>query len=267
MRTTSPRPALAVLTAAACFAASAPADAVFAGDGAALTVRFLYDGEPPEPEPVEVNKDEAVCGTHGLVENSLRVDPQTRGVANVVVWLDPRTSGRTPEVDPPPEEPVVLDNEGCRFVPHVTLLRAGRPLKITNGDPVAHQATVFLNRNLPFNDSVAAGGDPVVRTLEKAELLPVPVTCPIHPWMRGYLFVQDHPFMAVSGADGSLTIDDLPAGDWKFRVWHERAGFLKAEDVAGDPPAGWESATLSLTVPADGALKLGDVRLKPAAFE
>ena len=239
--------------------------------GGTLTGRILYGGDPPAPEPVEVNKDAAVCGDAGLVDRSLVVGEAKdggRGVANVVVWLDPRASGREPPVpksaDPPP---VTLDNAGCRFEPHVVLLRTGQELRIANSDPVAHQATAYLSRNIPFNESVPAGGDPVVQTLEKPELVPVPVLCPIHPWMKGYLFVQAHPYAAVTDADGRFKIAGLPPGEWSFRVWQERAGFLKSDELTGAAPAGWDGAALKLTVEPGGTADLGDVTVKPAAFE
>ena len=242
--------------------------------GGTLTGRILYGGDPPAPEPVEVNKDAAVCGDAGLVDRSLVVGEAAggkdggRGVANVVVWLDPRASGREPPVaesaDPPP---VTLDNAGCRFEPHVVLLRTGQELRIANSDPVAHQATAYLSRNIPFNESVPAGGDPVIQTLEKPELVPVPVLCPIHPWMKGFLFVQAHPYAAVTGPDGRFRITGLPPGEWSFRVWQERAGFLNSDELTGAAPAGWDGATLKLTVEAGGTADLGDVTVKPAAFE
>jgi hypothetical protein len=188
-------------------------------------------------------------------------------LANVVVWLDARSSGREPAAPAAPAAAVTLDNVDCRFAPHIVLLRTGQPLRVTNSDPVAHQATAFLNRNLPFNESVPAGGDPIEKVLEKPELLPAPVTCPIHPWMKAHLFVQSHPFMAVTGADGRFEITSLPAGEWTFRLWQERAGFLQEEDVEGDAPAGWEGRTLTVTLPERGTVDLGEVTAAPAAFE
>ncbi|MFH5805910.1 methylamine utilization protein [Alienimonas sp. DA493] len=236
--------------------------------GGVLKGRLLFGGPAPEPGRVEVNKDVDVCGPLQLVDDTLLV-AEDGGLANAVIWLDVRSSGRAPAAPATAAEPepVVLDNVECRFEPHVVLLRTGQTLKITNSDPIAHQATAFLNRNIPFNESVPAGASPVERTLEKPELLPLPVTCPIHPWMKAHLFVLDHPYMAATGPDGRFAIEGLPPGEWTFRVWHERAGFLKSEEVQGEAPAGWDGSTLTVTVAEDGTVDLGDVRLQPAAFE
>ncbi|WP_207622193.1 cupredoxin domain-containing protein [Alienimonas californiensis] len=236
--------------------------------GGALRGRLLFGGPPPQPERVEVNKDVDVCGPLQLEDDTLLV-AEDGGLANAVIWLDVRSSGREPAASALEKgaEAVVLDNVDCRFEPHVVLLRTGQTLKITNSDPIAHQATAFLNRNIPFNESVPAGSPPVERTLEKPELLPLPVTCPIHPWMKAHLFVLDHPYMTATGPDGRFAIRGLPPGEWTFRLWHEKAGFLKGEEVQGDAPAGWDGAKLTVTVTEGGTVDLGEVKLQPAAFE
>jgi hypothetical protein len=59
--------------------------------------------------------------------------------------------------------------------------------------------------------------------------LPLKVTCDIHSWMNAYWVVTDHPYAAVSDADGKFKIENLPAGEHTFRVWHERQGYLNRE--------------------------------------
>ena len=233
----------------------------------ALTGRILYGGEAPAPAAIAVNKDEAVCGDRGLTDRSLVVG-EGGGIKDLVVWLDVRSSGREPAAgDAKDLPPVVLDNVGCRFEPHVALLRTGQELKIVNSDPIAHQATVFLNRNIPFNESVPAGGDPVTKELEQGEIVPVPVTCPIHPWMKAHLLVQPHRFMAATDEAGRFRIEGLPPGEWTFRLWQERTGFLDSKELKSDPPPGWDGAKLTVTIPEGGAVDLGEVTAQPAAFE
>ena len=245
----------------------AAADPAAPAAGGTLTGRILLGGDAPAAAPIEVNKDVAVCGDRGLTDRSLVVG-EDGGIRDVVVWLDVRASGREPEPtgedDPPP---VVLDNVGCRFEPHVVLLRTGQELTITNSDPIPHQATAFLNRNIPFNESVPAGGAPVAKELGKGELVPVPVTCPIHPWMKAHLLVQPHRYMAKTDAAGRFSIAGLPPGEWTFRLWQERTGFLDSKELASPPPPGWDGAKLTVTIPGSGALDLGDVTADPAAFE
>ena len=108
-----------------------------AGDPAAGTLRgrILFGGDPPVPAAVAVNKDEAVCGDRGLTDRSLVVGDagggEYGGIADVVVWLDVRASGRDLPDDGDDETlpPAVLDNVGCRFEPHVVLLRTGQRIE------------------------------------------------------------------------------------------------------------------------------------------
>ena len=261
-----------------CALALAPAAGPDDGGAAILAGRVLYGGPAPEPALVAVNKDEAVCGDRGLVDRSLVVgegdanggEEGGGGLANVVVWLDLRASGRDlPDGFGGDENPpaATLDNVGCRFEPHVVLLRTGQELRVVNSDPVAHQATAFLNKNLPFNESVPAGGAAVSRRLAEPEIVPCPVTCPIHPWMKAHLLVQPHAYMAVTGPDGRFEISGLPPGEWAFRVWHEKTGFLKSDELLGDPPAGWDGSTLTVALAAGETADLPPVTADPAAFE
>ena len=233
-----------------------------------LRGRILFGGDPPPPAAVAVNKDEAVCGDRGLTDRSLVVG-EDRGIADVVVWLDLRASGRDLPDDAggDPLPPAVLDNVGCRFEPHVVLLRTGQALKVVNSDPIAHQAAAFLNKNLPFNESVPAGGAPVEKRLAEAEVVPCPVACPIHPWMKAHLLVQPHGYMAKTDPSGRFEIEGLPPGEWTFRVWQERTGFLKSDELKSAPPAGWDGSTLTVTVAAGETADLGDAVADPAAFE
>ena len=229
-----------------------------------LTGRFVYAGTPPTVPLLEVYRDEAFCGTHGLTDETLVVGPEG-GVRNVIVWLDVKASGRTPTFDAQPPAPAVLDNAGCRFEPRVVLLQTEQELRITNSDPVAHNAAASLNRNLPFNVLVEPQGAPVTQTLAEPERLPVPIACSIHPWMQAWLLVQDHPYMAVSDADGRFTIEKLPPGEWTFVAWQEQAGYLQQVEHSGTPQT-WTKGRFTVTVPASGGIDLGTVRLAAELF-
>ena len=243
--------------------------------GGRLTGQFLYNGTPPAREPLELNKDVEFCGGHHLRDDSLVVGPDG-GIRHVIVWLDTKASGRTPpgssevpgtNATPAPVKlaPVTLDNRGCRFEPHVVLLQTGQPLVIKNSDPIAHNTAAFLNKNLPFNVATPPQGEPVSQTLDQPERLPVQIACPIHPWMRAWLLVQDHPYMAVSDTQGRFTIDNLPPGEWTFVAWHERAGYL-SHITRGDTSTAWEKGRFTVTIPEAGATDLGPVRVASQTF-
>jgi hypothetical protein len=240
---------------------------------ASLSIRFLYDGEPPVPEKLELNKDQEFCGKHNPVSERLLVDPKTRGLANVVVWVDTKASGRTPESPPADKQagakkpkPPRMDNANCRFEPHVAVMQAGQELHLGNKDPVAHAMLFYAFVNTPVNRTLAANAakDDVVTTFEKPEPLPIKVACPIHSWMLGWLVVQDHPFVGVTDKEGRLRIDGLPPGEWTFRVWHEAGGYVQKATRDGRAEQ-WNKGQLTVTV-EPGENSLGDVQLAPELF-
>ena len=226
---------------------------------------FLWAGTISQPQPLVIERDAEICGNHNLTDESLLVNEKNRGVRNVVIWLDSRSSVPIhPQLAALPA-PVKLDNRGCRFEPRVSVLRTGGVLQLVNSDPVAHNAAVYLKRSTPFND-VIPQGMPLERTLKKAEQLPARVDCSIHPWMKAWLLVLDHPYAAVSDADGRFELPRLPAGEWTFRVWQERVGFLKQLQRSGSAEV-LDRGQLKLVIPADGELDAGELALSAESLK
>ncbi len=211
-----------------------------AGGGAAVAVqeakkrtgwgtlkgRFVFDGPAPMPAALAVNKDLEVCGQHKLYDESLVVGSDG-GLANVVLWLKANKLAADdihPDYAAEEKAERLLDNKDCRFEPHVLPLRVGQTLLIKNSDAVGHNTNAALTNNSPFNDLVPANAE-VPKTLGNYETEPKTVTCNIHPWMKGFVVVQPHPYMAVSAKDGTFEIKNLPAGvPLELQLWHESAG-------------------------------------------
>ncbi|MFM7036803.1 MAG: carboxypeptidase regulatory-like domain-containing protein [Planctomycetaceae bacterium] len=250
---------LMLLSCLALFQISVASPATAQDNWGQLSGQFLWMGTIPEPKPLVIERDAEICGGHGLSDESLLVNPKTRGVRNVVIWLESRVSVPVhPDYSSKPAV-VKLDNKGCRFEPRVTVMQTGGVLTLANSDPVAHNAAVYLKRSTPFND-VIPQEMPIERTLRKAELLPARIDCSIHPWMKAWLLVLDHPYAAVTDADGRFRMPRLPAGEWTFRLWQERPGYLKQLQRNGAPEL-LDRGQLKLTIPADGTLELGELGL------
>ena len=158
-----------------------------------------------------------------------------------------------------------MDNHNCRFTPRMMAVRTGQVFEFKNSDPIAHNAAVYARRNSPFSEIIAIN-QPLQKKFAKFETLPVRVDCSIHPWMKAWLVVSEHPYVAVSSEDGSFEIADIPAGEWKFRFWHERPGYLKTL-VKGDQPAPLEKGIWVINVTADRTLDLGELIAPAEQFQ
>jgi plastocyanin len=122
-----------------------------------------------------------------------------------------------------PSEPVVLDQKGCRYIPHTLGIMAGQPLKITNTDTADHNIHDMPSKNPPFNESQMPTDQPITKKFATPEMM-IPVQCNQHPWMRAYINVMTNPYFAVSAADGSFAIKDLPPGEYTIAAVHEKFG-------------------------------------------
>jgi plastocyanin len=118
---------------------------------------------------------------------------------------------------------VVLDQRGCRFVPHVLGMQTSQTLEVLNSDPTTHNVHKTPKMNPDWNQSQPAGSGPLVSSFTHSEVM-VPIKCNQHPWMKAYVGVLSHPFFAVSDRDGSFRIEGLPPGDYTLAAWHEEFG-------------------------------------------
>ncbi len=231
-----------------------------------LKGRFIYDGDPPQQEKLNVTKDVEVCTKDHPLNESLVVGPDG-GLANVVVYIRP-ARGKAIKIHPDYKtdaaDKVELNNLHCRFAGHITLLQTDQTLVIGNEDPVGHntKADFFKASSYSFNQQIPAGGSYEVQ-ISRAEGRPVPVQCNIHPWMIGYLLVRDDPYMAVSAEDGTFTIKNIPVGEHEFQFWQEKSGYLKDVSFQGGKTDRRGRADLKIS---SGDNDLGDLSVSPKLF-
>lgn len=182
--------------------------------------KFKFKGTPPTP--VQLNANDPICGNPKLSSEELVVGADG-GIANVVVFVRSKDVKVHPDVAAAAKKPVVLDNKGLRFEPHVVAVQTGQDLEIQNSDKCGHNSNVTPLKNDPSNNLIPAGGRSTLKFTAE-ESVPVPVACNVHPWMKAYMVFRKDGYVAVSAADGSFTIPDLPAGEpLEFQVWHERS--------------------------------------------
>lgn len=182
------------------------------------TVR--YDGELPELRPLNMDADPACAAKHteAVYPEVLEVDDRA-GLANVLVYV---TNG-LPEGPYPLAEPPVIDQNGCRYTPHVAGIVVGQDLKVLNSDELLHNVHSLSEVNRPFNRAMPAAIKQATFSFTDEEPA-FRIKCDVHPWMSTYLGVFNHPYFAVTGPDGSFEIAGLPAGTYTVEAWHERLG-------------------------------------------
>jgi len=240
-------------------------DAASAQAWGTLRGRFVYDGKPPVRQKCTITKDTEVCTAHHPLVEDLIVDGKG-GVANIGVWLLTEDVAVHPSYAETAKATVTLDNKHCRFEPHFAAIRVGQTLRLMNSDPVTHNVNGgSFRKNAPFNDNL-----PPKATVDKVftaeERLGVPLSCGSHGWMKSYVLVKATPYVAISKADGTFEIANLPAGaELEFKTWHAPSGYISEPSVGGKAKE-WSRGQFTITI-AEGDNDMGDILLSPAELE
>ena len=204
-----------------------------------LKGRVTYDGEAPTSKVLfdkgKAAKDPDICAKDApLLSERLIVDSSTKGVKNVLVFLTKPTKISDEAKKAAAAAHVVFDQTKCVFEPHVLAVMVNTPISLKSSDSVNHNINAKLKAGA-FNKLLAAKAEEKFTPIG-AERLPAEVTCDIHPWMKAWWMVFDHPYFAVTDEKGEFEIKNVPAGTQKVVVWQEaldKRGFITAP--SGDP--------------------------------
>ena len=209
--------------------------------------RTLYDGEPPVPEPIDCSADPQCAQLYRkepLTREVLLVDKQHR-LQNVFVSV---VNGLPKDRKwPVPEKPVVLDQKGCLYIPHVFAVRAGQPLEIINSSKIHEVPHGRPKINPEFSFSLPKRG--MKKTLVLTEPEAFKIKCDVHPWETAWCHVMSHPFHSVSDAEGRFMIGGLAPGEYQLEFRHEHWTMV--------------TQTMTIRVDADKPLRLDDVKFTP----
>jgi hypothetical protein len=180
-----------------------------------------FQGNKPPARPIDMSEDPAcVAAHHGKpIDESLLVSSRG-GLANAFIYLKSGLGDKRFET---PSTPVTIDQAGCWFHPRVLGIQTSQTLSVVNSDPVTHNIHPMAEINREWNHSQGAGDTPLARRFTKPEVM-IRVKCNIHSWMHAFIGVVDNPYFAVSNADGTFKIGNLPAGTYTFGVWQENLG-------------------------------------------
>ena len=181
--------------------------------------RVKFIGKGPKAKRIRMDADPVCAASHQVAAKaeSFIVDAEGN-LANVIVYLKGvKYSGKTPSNE------VIIDQKGCVYSPHVLGVQAGQPVKILNSDATMHNIHGLPKVNKEFNFGMPKSLKEKSVIFNKAEDVFV-IKCDVHPWMKSYTQVFDHPYFAVSGNDGSFSISNVPDGTYEAVAWQERLG-------------------------------------------
>lgn len=185
-----------------------------------VTGRIVYEGTAPTPRVVRMTSDPLCMAEGQTVLSEVLVVGPDNGLQNVFVYLK---DGLGDYAYPVPTTPVVLDQQGCRYLPHVFGVQVGQPVEIVNSDSTFHNVHAIPKVNREFNFGQHTQGARTTRIFDQPEVM-VPFRCDVHGWMNSYAGVLPHPFFTVSQADGTFEIAGLPEGTYTIEAWHEQLG-------------------------------------------
>ncbi len=201
------------------------------------------DGEAPEMTVIQMAADPNCARLHSSeVTNEFVVVGDGGTLANVFVYIKSGLEGDFP----PPSEPVMLDQNGCLYLPHVMGIQVGQTLIVRNSDETLHNIHAMPKNNKEFNIGQPIQGLETENVFDNVEIM-VPFKCDVHKWMNSYAGVVDHPYFAVTGTDGSFSIQNVPPGDYVVEVWHERMGTQEMNITVGEKETADASFTFTAT--------------------
>ena len=185
-------------------------------DGGTISGVVKFAGAPPARKVVEVTKDKEVCGKEKHLSWELIVGSD-KGIENAVVRLVDVKKGKKWG-----STKATLDQRGCVYQPHVTVVPAGGELDILNSDGILHNIHTYSKANPAINKAQPKFKKVLTEKFAKPET--IKASCDAHGWMSGYIVVSDHPYVAVTDEKGAFSLKDVPPGSYKLELWQETLG-------------------------------------------
>jgi plastocyanin len=238
------------------------------GDEGSITGKINLTGTPPAPLKIDMSQD-ANCASKNPNAVTETIVAKDGKLQYAFVYIKDGTLADGKKITDfsfkTPDSEVVLDQNGCHYVPHVIGMQPNQKLKVTNSDPTGHNIHALPAKdkgNEEWNESQPGGAPPLSKTFKRSEIL-VPVKCNQHPWMKAYIGVVKHPFFAVSKEDGSFEIKGVPAGTYTVVAWQEKLG-EKTATVKVEPKAAATSDFTFDAASASASVQGGSLEMMPA---
>jgi len=196
-----------------------------------ITATVKFEGAVPAPEMITLTGDPKCVSENGAPQRADEriVVGDHQALQNVFVYVK---DGLGNFGFPVPTEPVVLDQDKCRYSPHVLGVRVGQPLQVRNSDPLMHNVRSNAVINQSFNKSTPIEGLKFDHVFATKEVM-VPFKCDVHGWMSAYVGVLDHPYFGTTAPDGKVVLGNLPPGTYTIEAWHETLGTKTQQVTVG----------------------------------
>ena len=202
--------------------------------------RVTLDGTPTKPRMIDMSTEPSCAKQHAkpVAAENVVTGPDS-ALENVVVFL----SAGAPD-EPPPTEPAVLTQKGCRYSPHILAFQVNQDFEIVNEDQTSHNIHPLPSSNREWNKLQPPGAAPIEDKYARPEF--IPIKCNIHPWMKGTLAVMKNSHFAITADDGEFKLPNLPPGSYTITAWHESYGEHSQEVIV----TGSESKTVNFVFKA-----------------
>lgn len=188
----------------------------------AVTAAVKFEGDLPTPDMITITGDPKCVAENGGPQrpDEKIVVGANQALQNVFVYVK---DGLGSYSFPIPPEPVLLDQDQCRYTPRVLGVRVGQALQVRNSDPLLHNVRSNAVVNQAFNKSTPLEGVSFTHTFATTEVM-VPFKCDVHGWMSAYVGVLNHPYFGTTTGEGKVVLANLPPGTYTLEAWHEALG-------------------------------------------
>ena len=194
-------------------------EAIEVGNGGSVKGKVIVAGKGPQDETIKIDKDVEVCG---VSQPAHKYEISDKGeVQSAFVIVEDVQKGKAA-----PKQDLAIENKECHFEPHVGVAYLGAQFVVKNSDPIFHNTKLLLpTGQTVYNLAFPKQGQVIQKPVTKMGF--INVQCNAHKWMCAYVYASEHPYVAVTGKDGSFEIKDLPPGRYTLKIWHEGLGEQK----------------------------------------
>ncbi len=192
-------------------------------NGGSVSGKITMSGERPTLSPIETQRDQGVCGAS---HPNPAYPGSGTGIAGCVVYIEHITQGKALST-----AHATLDQKECAFLPYVQAANVNATLTVSNSDDALHNFHITKGDKTIVNEAQPEGAPPREVQLSTPGVLTI--SCDVHPWMKGYIFVAENPYYAITDSSGSFTLPELPPGDYSIALWRDNWNLEQVKDNDG----------------------------------